>query len=75
MSERRESYITTTVPIGEIVSPPFEIETWERNMLLRMRQAAQTGQMLLVDGDARCWFVLGRMECNKEQRQELPFKI
>ena len=73
MSERQEIYATATAPIGEVVN--FTLEAWERNAILRMRQAARTGQMIIIDPDARCWYVVGKFECNKEQRSELPFKI
>jgi len=74
MSETRPPYVTATAPINHIAEP-FEIEAWERNLLLRMRQVAHSGQMIVVDGDARCWFVVGRLECNKPDKSELPFRI
>ncbi len=72
MSEQRESY---TVSNAAPLLVTFELTAWERNMILRMRQAARAGHMILVDGDAQCWFVLNGMECDKERRDELPFRM
>ena len=74
MSERREQYITTTAPIGEVTQVNFTVDEWERNLLLRMRQAAREGKIVVCDPDARCWWVTGKMECNKEDRA-LPFSM
>lgn len=73
MSEQREAY-TTTQPIGEVRPVDFTVEEWERNFLLRLRQAAKAGQLMVCDPDARCWWVTGKMECNRVDR-ELPFKM
>ena len=73
MSERREPY-NATQPIATMTTVSFELTEWERNLVLRLRQAAQAGQLIVCDPDARCWWVTGRMECNKEDRG-LPFKI
>lgn len=74
MSEPRAPYITATAPIGEVNQISFDVAEWERNLLLRLRQAANEGKMLVCDPDARCWWVTGRMECNKEDRR-LPFEM
>jgi hypothetical protein len=60
--------------IAKTQSFVIEIGDWRYNMLLRMEQQRQAGLMLIVDPDARCWFEVGRMECNKQDR-ELPFKM
>ncbi len=68
MSEMQTDYIVATRSIV------IEIDDWRYNMLLRMEQQKQAGLMLIVDPDARCWFEVGRMECNKQDRV-LPFKM
>ena len=80
MTEPRPTYITTTQPVDEVVTDgraPMLItgDDWRYNMLLRLEQRRQAGLMLLVDPDARCWFEVGRMECNKADRDGLPFKM
>lgn len=75
MSEQRAAYITTTAPISGIAEASFGITEWERNLLLRLRQAGQAGSLMVVDADARCWYVCGKMECNKEDRNNLPFRM
>lgn len=73
MSEQRIPY-TATFPVGEIKQASIDVDEWERNLILRLRQAAHTGQLLVCDPDARCWWVTGKMECNKADR-ELPFRM
>lgn len=75
MSEQRAAYITVTEPVGSIAETTFSLTEWERNMILRARQAAQAGLLMVIDADARCWWVCGKMECNKEDRVNLPFKM
>lgn len=74
MSEHQEPYITATAPIGNVRQISFDVDEWERNLLLRLRQAATTGQLIVCDPDARCWWVTGKLECNKEDRR-LPFEM
>lgn len=73
MSEQRITY-TATLPIGEVKQVSFDVDDWERNLILRLRQAANAGQLLVCDPNARCWWVTGKMECNKADR-ELPFRM
>lgn len=73
MSESHPSY-TSTAPIGEIKQAQLDLSEWERNVILRMRQLAATGRMILIDGDARCWYEVGKLECHKDDR-ELPFRM
>lgn len=73
MSEQRIQY-TATIPIGEIKQVSLDVDDWERNLILRLRQAASAGQLLVCDPDSRCWWVTGKMECNKADR-ELPFRM
>jgi hypothetical protein len=72
MSENRSSY-NATQAIGTMNTVPFDLSDWERNFILRLRQAAQAQQMIVCDPDAKCWWVTGRIECNKGT--ELPFRI
>ncbi len=74
MSEQRAQYVTSTQPVGDMAEV-MPLTEWERNLVLRLRQAAASGVIVTVDPDARCWWVSGRMECNKEDRIKLPFKI
>lgn len=77
MSEQRTPYVTMTQPAevnGGRMPLLIAPDDWRYNMLLRLEQQRQAGLMLLIDADARCWFEVGRMECNKSDR-ELPFKI
>ncbi len=75
MSDPRAAYITSTAPVGEMTNTTLEITEWERNMVLRSRQAAQAGLLMVIDANARCWYVCGKVECNKEDRVNLPFKM
>lgn len=75
MSDQRADYITATVPVGGIAETTINLTDWERNMVLRSRQAAQAGLLMVIDADARCWYVCGKMECNKEDRLNLPFRM
>ena len=77
MSEQRPVYMTSTQPIAAVVEIDFAVSEWERNVILRMRQAAESGTLVIVDPDARCWWVAGRMECNKADRdaRRLPFEM
>lgn len=75
MSERQEPYI---IQSQLNTKPPMLIagDDWRYNMLLRLEQQAQAGLMLIIDPDAHCWFEVGRMECNKADRQSgLPFQM
>ncbi len=74
MSEQRAQYVTSTQPVGDMAEV-MPLTEWERNLVLRLRQAATAGVIVTVDPDARCWWVSGKMECNKEDRIKLPFKI
>lgn len=78
MSERQEPYITATRPIdvsGEIHNPiVVNFGDWRYNVLLRIDQLAKSGRMIIIDGDARCWYEVGKLECNKEDRR-LPFEM
>lgn len=74
MSGQREGYMTATQPIGEVRQVQFDVAEWERNFILRLRQAQVEGKIIVCDPDARCWWVTGRMECNKEDRR-LPFEM
>lgn len=75
MSEQRAAYITVTEPISGVTETALNLTEWERNMILRARQAGQAGLLMVIDADARCWYVCGKMECNKEDRVNLPFKM
>ncbi len=75
MTEPRAEYITATQPIGDMAEINLQLSEWERNFILRLRQAASAGVIVTVDPDARCWWVSGRMECNKEDRVKLPFRM
>ena len=80
MSETRAGYVTTTQPIGDIdgsIKPPLTItgDDWRYNMLLALEQQRQAGLMVIIDADERCWYRVGRLECNKADRAELPFKM
>lgn len=74
MSEQREGYVI--VQGTQPLKPPMTIEgdDWRYNMLLRLEQQRSAGLMLIVDPDARCWFEVGRMECNKKDRA-LPYEM
>lgn len=72
MSESRMNY-TATAQVGNITEDSIMLEAWERNLVLRLRQAAAKGEMLLCDPDSRCWWVTGKRECNKEDA--LPFRM
>lgn len=77
MSERREGYAVGGIVQGtQAIKPPMTIDgdDWRYNMLLRLEQQGKAGLMLIVDPDARCWFEVGRMECNKADRG-LPFSM
>ncbi len=74
MSEQRAQYVTSIQPVGDMAEV-MPLTEWERNLVLRLRQAATAGVIVPVDPDARCWWVSGRRECNKEDRIKLPFKI
>jgi len=68
MSEQRAEYATIT---AEMVFTP---DDWQYNLILRLQQAAKSGKMVLVDYDARCWYEVGKIECNKVDRT-LPFRM
>ncbi len=75
MSEQRAAYVTATAPIGDMTEETLGLTEWERNMVLRSRQAAQSGLLMVIDAGARCWYVCGKVECNKEDRVTLPFRM
>lgn len=75
MSDQRAEYVTSTQPVGEMTEVELMLSEWERNLILRLRQAATSGVLVTVEPHARCWWVSGRVECNKEDRIRLPFKI
>ncbi len=80
MSEPREPYITSTAPIASTNGDnkiPLIVsgDDWRYNMLLALEQQKQAGLMLVIDADAHCWYRVGRLECNKSDRVELPFKM
>lgn len=78
MSEQREPYITMTEPLdisGEIHNPiVINFNDWRYNALMRLEQLAHSGRMIIIDGDAHCWYEVGKLECNKADRG-LPFKM
>jgi hypothetical protein len=79
MTEPRPTYEANIIharTLGQEEAPDepllFQVSDWERNFILRLRQAGQAGVLVTVDPDARCWWVSGRMECNKADR---PFAV
>ena len=63
MTERQESYSAT--PERSILDKPIwtvNLTEHEYKLLRRIRDAALTGQMLLVDPDSMTWRALGRLE-------------
>ncbi len=72
MTEPREPY---TVSNAAPLLVTFELTAWERNFILQMRQAAQRGYLVICDPDGQCWWTTGAMQCNKERRDELPFRM
>lgn len=77
MSESRLEYqIERTRRLGEPDPAPAPIVVgfgdWRYNVLLRLDQLARVGRMIIIDADARCWYEVGRLECNKEDRRLPP---
>ncbi len=72
MDQPLEYQIERTRRLGESKQVAFDVEEWERNVILQMRLAAREGRLVVCDPDSHCWWTTGKMQCNKENR-ELSF--
>lgn len=74
MSETHVPY-DATFPVGKIETDALNLQKWEKDLILQVRQAARAGALVVCDPDARCWWTTGKRQCSREDRPELPFKI
>ena len=74
MSDIRVPYSATQL-ISKFEYDTLDLQKWEKDLLLQIRMAARSGTLVVCDPDSRCWWTTGKMQCSKEDRQELPFKI
>jgi hypothetical protein len=49
---------------SQVISKPLTVtlSRQEINLILRIRQAAEQGRMVLIDPDAMVWYLVGKME-------------
>jgi hypothetical protein len=62
MSERQEGYSATVDPTWAAQQRPLRLTDAEMRLILRLRQAAQQGKLMVIDADAMTWYLCGPQE-------------
>jgi hypothetical protein len=62
MSERPESYSATVDPTWAAQQRPLRLTDAEMRLILRLRQAAQQGKLMVIDADSMTWYLCGPPE-------------
>jgi hypothetical protein len=62
MSEQRAGYAAVVDPTWEQQHRPLRLTDAEMRLILRLRQAAGQGRLVVVDPDAMVWYFCGPQE-------------
>ena len=62
MSDRQESYTAVVDPTWAAQNRPLRLTDAEVRLILRLRQAAGQGRLIVVDPDAMVWYLCGPQE-------------